>query len=207
MKITGKKMLLAAALAVLAAPAVTQDGSSTIQPASPKPTAHKTAIQHRKKSQQKRKASGVHSRQLATGEATRLEQQETGVVAEERDMGSPNRGHVTTADLSQRKRRQTQVSKAVARNQHNAHLASARRKTAPSQRPRSQQRAAAGIKNAQFATGGTAHLKTKAAALSRTTRSHRQATGGSAASGEKTPPKQNKDSPEIHLKEHNARLF
>src|SRR5580698_640616 len=77
-------------------------------------------INQRKENQQDRIAQGVKSGQLTPGETAKLEHQEAGINKEEKGMRAQDNGHLTKADKSLVNKQQTQESKRIYRDKHNA---------------------------------------------------------------------------------------
>ncbi|MFY9562254.1 MAG: hypothetical protein WAQ52_18640 [Terriglobales bacterium] len=200
-----KSLFLAASLAALTVPLTAQDTSkkATSHPKSPfqKPT-----VQQRKKHQQKRIAHGVQSGKLTTGEAASLERKEAGLNAEERDLREDNRGRLTSADRAKLQHQQNRVSKAVSHDQHNATVAKAHPKSTAGQHANNQQHGAAQLKTSQLTTRQAAHIETKETSLHREIHSDREQ-DGKPTPEDQTNPQQNKNTHQIRLKKHNARMF
>ncbi len=202
MKTTLKNVLLAAGLSALAVPVVAQNSGATAQKA-----AHKLTVQQRKQHQQKRIAHGLQSGKLTSGEAASLERKEVGLNAEEREMREDNRGRLTAANRAQLQHQQNRVSKAIYHKKHNATVARAHAKNAAG--PRTQQQRAAELKTGQLTSSKAAHLETKEASLHHQIHSDREPDGAKRTSEDRAQvnPQQNKNTNQIRLKKHNARMF
>src|SRR5580658_2100852 len=99
MKNQVKLTLLGAALAVFALPVVAQDTSASAQGSATASTpVTGQSINQRKENQQDRIANGVKSGELTAGETTNLENKESKLNQEERDMRSEDNGHLTATD-------------------------------------------------------------------------------------------------------------
>jgi hypothetical protein len=203
MKSAMQNVFLAASLAALAMPVVAQ---ATGAAAGTKATAHKTTVQKaKKKPPQKHISHGVQNRKQIAGEAASLKRKEAGMNTEERDMREDNRGRLTSANRAAGlQHQQNRASKAIDHKKHNAIVATAHDKTAPGPRP--QQHRTAELKTGQLTTRQAAHLKTKETTLHHQIHSDRELDGGKLTPESQTNP-QNKNSNQIRLKEHNARMF
>jgi hypothetical protein len=201
MKTAMKNLFLAASLAALAIPIVAQASGAA---AGSKSLSPKPAVQQRKRHQQKHIAHGAQNGNLTAGEAASLERKEARLNAEERDMREDNRGRLTSANRARLQHRQNRVSKAIHHKKRNAVVASAHAKTAPGPRP--QQHRTAELKTGQLTTRQAAHLKTKETSLHHQIHSDREQDAGKLTLENQTNP-QDKNSNQIRLKEHNARMF
>ena len=197
-----KNVFLAASLAALAIPVVAQTSGAAAGSKSP---AHKPTVQQRKKHQHKRIADGVQKRKRTVGEAASLERKEAGPNTEERDLREDNRGRLTSANRARLQQQQNRVSKATPHKKHNAVVASVHSKSAAGPRP--QQHRTAQLKTGQLTTRQAAHLKTKEASLHHQIHSNRKQDAGKLTPEDQTNPQQEKNANQIHLKEHNARMF
>ena len=83
-------------------------------------TAFGGEIQQRKENQQQRIGQGVESGQLTAGETANLENKETRLNREERDMRQDNGGKLTAKDRAQINRQQNHLSRNIYRDKHNA---------------------------------------------------------------------------------------
>ena len=201
MKSAMQNVFLAASLAALAIPVVAQASGAAGEA---KSRTHKQAVQQPKKHQQKRIAPKVQNRKRTAGEAASLERKEAGMNAEERDMREDNHGRLTSANRARLQHQQNRASKAIDHKKHNAIVATAHAKTAPGPRP--QQHRTATLKTGQLTTRQAAHLETKETSLHYQIHSDRELNGGKPTPESQTNP-QDKNSNQIHLKEHNARMF
>ena len=197
-----QNVFLAASLAALAIPVVAQ-ASGAVGEA--KSRAHKQAVQQPKKHEQKGIAPRAQNRKRTAGEASSLERKEAGMNAEERDMREDNRGRLTSANRAAGlQHRQNRASKAIDHKKHNAVVASAHAKIVPGPRP--QQHRTATLKTGQLTARQAAHLETKETSLHHQLHSDRELDGGKPTPESQTNP-QDKNSNQIRLKEHNARMF
>ena len=201
MKSAMQNVFLAASLTALAIPVVAQASGVAGEA---KSRAHKQAVQQPKKHQQKGIAPSVQNRKRTAGEAASLERKEAGMNAEERDMREDNRGRLTSTNRARLQHRQNHVSKAIDHKKHSAVVAGAHAKIAPGPRP--QQHRTAKLKTGQLTTRQAAHLETKETSLHHQLHSDRELDGGKLAPESQTNP-QDKNSNQIRLKEHNARMF
>ena len=197
-----QNVFLAASLAALAMPVVAQASGAAGGTKSPSP---KPTVQQRKKHPQKPFAHGVQNRKRTAGEAASPERKKASMNAEERDMQEDNRGRLTSANRAAGlQHRQNRASKAIDHKKHNAIVATAHAKTAPGPRP--QQHRTAELKTGQLTTRQAAHLETKETSLHYQIHSDRELNGGKPTPESQTNP-QDKNSNQIRLKEHNARMF
>ena len=201
MKSAMQNVFLAASLAALAIPVVAQVSGAAGEA---KSRTHKQAVQP-KKHQQKGIAPRVQNRKRTASEAASLERKKAGMNAEERDMQEDNRGRLTSANRAARlQHRQNRASKAIDHKKHSAVVASAHAKTPPGPRP--QQHPTATLKTGQLTARQAAHLETKETSLHHQLHSDRELDGGKLTPESQTNP-QDKNSNQIRLKEHNARMF
>jgi len=201
MKSAMQKVFLAASLAALAIPVVAQASGAAGEA---KSRAHKQAVQQPKKHQQKGIAPRVQNRKRTAGEAASLKRKEPGMNADERDMREDSRGRLTSTNRARLRHRQNHVSKAIDHKKHNAVVASAHAKIVPGPRP--QQHRTAELKTGQLTTRQAAHLETKETSLHHPIHRDREQDGGKLTPESQTNP-QDKNSNQIRLKEHNARMF
>ena len=202
MKTAMKNVFLPASLAALATLIVAQASGAAAgtKPPSPKPT-----VQQHKKHPQKHIAHGVQNRKRTAGEAASLERKEAGAGAEKRDMREDNRGRLTSANRARLQHPQNHVSKAIDHKKHNAVVSSAHAKTAAGPGP--QQHRTAKLRTGQLTTRQAAHLETKETSLHHQIHSNRKQDAGKPTPEDQTNPQQEKNATQIHLKEHNARMF
>ena len=193
-----KSVFLAATLAALALSVVEQASGAA---AGTKSSKHKPAVQKSKKHPQKNSAVGVQNRKRTAGEAASLERKETGANAEERHMREDNRGRLASTNRTRLQSPQNRVSKAIDHKKHNAIVSSARPKIASAARP--QQQRAAKLKTGQLTTRQAAHLETQKTSLHQPIRSDRKQLPESVEPNQQP----SQTGYEIHLKEHNARMF
>ena len=201
MKSAMQNVFLAASLAALAIPVVAQASGAAGEA---KSRAHKQAVQQPKKHQQKGIAPSVQNRKRTAGEAASLKRKEAGARAEERDMREDNHGRLTSANRARLERRPNHVSKAIDHKKHTPVVSSAHAKTVLGPRP--QQHRTATLKTGQLTTRQAAHLETKETWLHHQIHSDRELDGGKPTPESQTNP-QDKNSNQIRLKEHNARMF
>src|SRR4030081_998567 len=94
-----KITLVSAALAVFALPVAAQSTSTTAQSSTAATTpVTGESIQDRKENQQDRIANGVKSGQLTAGETANLEEKQSSLNQQERDMRKLDNGKLTAAD-------------------------------------------------------------------------------------------------------------
>lgn len=82
-------------------------------------TAFGGEIQQRKENQQQRIGQGVESGQLTARETANLENNETRLNREERDMRKDDGGKLTAKDRTQINRQQNRISRNIYRDKHN----------------------------------------------------------------------------------------
>jgi hypothetical protein len=109
--------LALAATFILSPVAILAQATTATTPATAPTSA---SINQRKENQQDRIAQGVKSGQLTPGETAKLEHQEAGINKEEKGMRAQDNGHLTKADKSLVNKQQTQESKRIYRDKHNA---------------------------------------------------------------------------------------
>lgn len=195
-----KNVLLAASLAALSILLVAQASGAAAGSKSPSP---KPTVQQRKKLPQNHIAHGVQNRKRTAGEAASLKRKEAGARAEERDMREDNHGRLTSANRARLERRPNHVSKAIDHEKH-IPVSSAHAKTAPGPRP--QQHRTATLKTGQLTARQAAHFETKETSLHHQLHSDREQDSVKLTPESQTNP-QDKNSNQIRLKEHNARMF
>jgi hypothetical protein len=201
MRTAMKNVLLAASRAALSilVVALASGAAAGSKSLSPKPT-----VQQRKKHPQKPFAPSVQNRKRTAGEAASLKRKEAGARAEERDMREDNHGRLTSANRARLERRPNHVSKAIDHKKHTPVVSSVHAKIVPGPRP--QQHRTAKLKTGQLTTRQAAHLETKETSLHHPIHSDREQDGGKLTPESQTNP-QDKNSNQIRLKEHNARMF
>jgi len=193
-----RNTFFAAALAILALPAVAQS--------TPQVTGQ--TIQDRKENQQDRIAQGVKSGELTAGETTNLEKKETDINQEERDMRKLDDGKLTTADKKTLTQQQNQVSKQIYHDKHNAAVQNTNPTSEVGKREENQQdRIAQGIKSGQLTSGEAAHLENNETKINNEVRNDRAANGGKLTPQEKKQVnrQQNRESKQIYHDKHNGR--
>jgi hypothetical protein len=201
MKSAMQNVFLATSLAALSILVVAQASGVAAGSKSPSP---KPTVQQREKHPQKPFAPSVQNGKRTAGEAASLERKEAGMNAEERDMREDNRGRLTSANRARLAHRPNHVSKAIDHKKHTPVVSSAHAKTVLGPRP--QQHRTATLKTGQLTTRQAAHLETKETSLHHQIHSDRELDGGKLAPESQTNP-QDKNSNQIRLKEHNARMF
>jgi hypothetical protein len=202
MRTAMKNVFLAASLAALAIPVIAQVTRAAARSKSP---SSKPTVQQRKKHPQKHVAHDVQNRKRTAGEAAPLKRKEAGASAKERAMREDNRERLTSADRANLQRQQNRTSKAIDHKKHNAIVSSAHAKSAAGPRP--QQHRTAKLKTGQLTTRQAAHLETKETSFRHQIHSDRKQDGGNLTPEDQTNPQQDKSTNQIHLKEHNARMF
>jgi hypothetical protein len=193
-----RNTFFAAALAILALPAVAQS--------TPQVTGQ--TIQDRKENQQDRIAQGVKSGELTAGETTNLEKKETDINQEERDMRKTDDGKLTTADKKTLTQQQNQVSKQIYHDKHNTAVQNTNPTSEVGKREENQQdRIAQGIKSGQLTSGEAAHLENNETKINNEVRNDRAANGGKLTPQEKKQVnrQQNRESKQIYHDKHNGR--
>jgi len=112
------KLALIASL-TFAPVAIVAQATTTAAPTAT-PAHHDYDINQRKENQQDRIGQGVKSGQLAVGETSHLEKQESAINKEEHNMRAQDNGHLTKQDRKTLHRRQNQESRRIYRDKHNA---------------------------------------------------------------------------------------
>lgn len=191
-----KKAFFAAALAALAVPAFSQ--STT-----PAPT-----INQRKENQQDRIANGVASGELTAGETKNLENKESSLNKEERDMRKLDNGKLTAADRATLNQQQNQLSKQIYHEKHDASVQNPNPTSEVKKREENQQdRIAQGIKSGELTPKEAAHLEGREAAINKEIKNDRAANGGKLTPAERRQVnrQENRTSAAIYRKKHNAK--
>jgi len=198
MKTAMKKVFLAATLAALSIPVGAHAAVGSKSPA-PKPT-----VQQLKKHPQKHFVHGVQNRKRTVRQAATLKRKEAGAAAEEHGMRENKRGRLPSANHVRLHHQQTRPSKAIDHKKHNAIVSTTHAQTTSGPRP--QQPRTARLKTGQLTTRQASHLETKEVSLHHQIRSDRKQDNNLPESAESNQ-QPNKTTPEIHLKQHNARMF
>lgn len=199
MKAQIKLTLMSAALAVFALPVVAQ---STTPPVTP-PT-----VQQRAENQQDRIANGAKSGELTAGEASNLETKEGAINQETRDMRQANDGHLTAAGKAKINQQQTQLSKQIYQDKHNAATQNTTPKSEVGKRAENQQdRIAQGVKSGELSAEQAARLENNEAQINKEVRNDRAANGGTLTPQERAQVnrQQNHMSRQIAVAKHSGR--
>lgn len=186
-------MLLAVSFSTLAVPIVAQSTD-----AAKAPDGRKATVRLSKGQRPVGTKHGVPSRKLASGEAARLARNEGDANAEEHDLRDENRAHLAPAKHVPKQK--AQVSKASHPSRNTA---------APKMTSVNQHRATPQLKTGQLTTNRAAHLTTKKVSLHPQvhSKSAQKSRTSTTKDGAQDSQQQDKSSPEIHLKQHNARMF
>jgi hypothetical protein len=198
---TMKITFLSAALAILALPVVAQTTDASA------PVTGQT-INQRKENQQDRIANGVKSGELTAGETANIENKESDLNHEEKDMRALDNGKLTNADKTTLNQQQNKLSNQIYQDKHNSAVQNTDPKSEVGQRAENQQdRIAQGVKSGQLTAGETAHLESNEAKVNQEVRNDRAANGGKLTSQEKKQVnrQQNKMSRQIYRDKHNGR--
>jgi hypothetical protein len=195
-------MLMAAAVALCAPLAVTQDASSTTTTATT--TARpKYTINQRKQNQQQRIGEGVENGSLTAGEAAHIEKQESRLNKEEKVMKSD--GNLSAAERAKLQSQQNKFSKEIYNQKHDAQTENLNPKSEVGQRQRAQQqRIGEGIENGSLTAKEASHLETREAGVNKQVAGMRQANGGTLTPQERrlVNHQQNKNSRAIYRQKH-----
>ena len=190
-----KNVFLTAIVAVLAISAAANTATIGSK------TTAKGPVTKTKKHAQQKNIHTVPKRKHSAGGAASLGQNESGAAPVARDMRDDNRGRVTSVHKIQPQHQPAHLSKAVTQKSQSAvvHSKSTKNTVAPHVQHHS-----AELKTGQLTSRQAAHLETKEAALHHQIHSDREPDSPEQASETAT---QDKNTNQIHLKKHNARMF
>jgi hypothetical protein len=200
MKTAMKTAFLAASLAALAVPVVAQAATA----AGSKSHAPKSTAKQARKHPQKQIAHTARNSKRTAGEAASLGRNKSDAPSEKRDMRDYSRARVTSAHGVQPHHQQTHSSKTISHKSHRVPVTNAHAKTSPA--TRAQLHRTAKLKTGQLTTSKAAPLETKEAALHHQIHSDREQDSAKVSPETQTDP-QDKNTNQIHLKKHNARMF
>jgi hypothetical protein len=201
MNLKNKGYILSAVMAGLIIPAAAQTTSA--------PATAPATVNQRKENQQDRIGNGVQSGQLTAGEAGRLENKESEVNQEERDMRKLDNGHLTSADRATLNQQQNKLSSDIYKQKHDAQVQNVNRKSEVGERQRLQQeRIGQGIKSGQMTAGEAANVERRESAINHEVHNERAANGGRLTGAERRQVnrQQNRTSNAIYRKKHNNRV-
>lgn len=164
-------------------------------------------IQERKDNQQERIGNGVENGSLTAGEASKLENKEKNLNAEERDMREDNGGKLTKADKAKLTQQQNRLSQGIYKQKHDAQVQPKTSNEVNTRDRLQQERIGQGLKSGKLTAGEAANLENKEAKLNKEERTDRAANGGKLTGREKAQinRQQNGVSKRIYNKKHNAR--
>jgi len=202
MKNTVKTAFFGTALAALMLPAFAQTSPA------PEPPQQNSTINSRQENQQDRIGQGIQNGSLTPGEATRIENNEKRMSAEEARMRAANGGKLTAADRAKLDRQQAHLSKQIYNQKHDAQTQNTNPKSEVGKRAENQQdRIAQGIKSGQLTACEASNLERKEAGINREVRNDRAANGGKLTPQERRQVNrlQNHVSNQIYNKKHNGR--
>jgi hypothetical protein len=198
-----KKLAVTLASFALFVPAVVAQTATTTTPPVKKPN-----IEQRKDNQQQRIANGVQNGSLTAGEAGRIEQRESNLNKETKDMREDNGGKLTQQDRRIINRQQNRLSRNIYNQKHDAQVQPKANNEVNARQRLQQQRIAQGLKSGQMTAGEAANVEHKDAAINREARTDRAANGGTLTPGERARVnrQQNRVSQQIYNKKHNGRV-
>ena len=196
--------ILLAGMIAIPAGAQSQSTSTT---STTNPQAAPTTIQDRRENQQDRIAQGVKSGQLTPGETANLEPKEAALNGEIAADRKANGGTLTQAEKQQVNQQQSQLSKQIYTDKHNAASDHFGNSEVGQRQENQQDRIAQGINSGQLTAGETAKLETNQAAINQQVKADRQANGGTLTPAEKKQinKEQNQQSKNINRAKHNGR--
>ena len=214
-----KSFFLGAALAAMLLPAAAQSNApaANTAPTEPPTKQDNATIGERKENQQDRIANGVKSGELTSGEAARLEKEQSKLNAETRAMRAADGGKLTAADKAKIQRQQNRLSHQIYNQKHDAQTqagttpptpAGTKAPTEVGRREENQQdRIAQGVNSGQLTAGEAGHLENNEAKINQEVKQDRAANGGKLAPQEHKQVNQqlNKQSHQIYRAKHNGR--
>jgi hypothetical protein len=212
-----KSVFLSAALAAMILPAAAQSTTpaATTAPPAPPVQQDQSRVAQRKENQQDRIANGVNSGELTSGEAARLEKNESKLNTETRAMRAEDGGKLTAADKAKLQRQQNHLSHQIYRQKHDAQVQpgtnAAPGTKAPTEVGRRQEnqqdRIAQGVKSGQLTSGEASRLERQDARIHHEVRTERAANGGALTPAERAQVnhQQNRVSRHIYRAKHNGR--
>lgn len=212
-----KSLFLSAALAAMILPAAAQSNSPASNTTTTEPPVQqdKATVGQRKENQQDRIANGVNSGELTSGEAARLEKEQSKLNAETRDMRAADGGKLTAADRARIQRQQNRLSHQIYHQKHDVQVQpgtnaapGAKAPTEVGRREENQQdRIAQGVNSGQLTAGEASRLESRDARINNEIKTDRAANGGALTAGEKAQVnhQQNRVSKHIYRDKHNGR--
>lgn len=203
------KLIVGAALLVLAIPAVTQEQSAApaagASASQTSPQKKRLTINQRRELQQQRIGEGVEDGSVTAGEAARLERKEAGINKEIRSMKKD--GNFTPAERARVQRQQNRLSREIYTQKHDAQTQNTNPTSEVGARQRAQQkRIGEGIESGQLTAGEATRLEHREAGINREVSGMRQANGGQLTAGERklVNRQQNRTSRAIYRQKHDA---
>ncbi len=213
-----KSFFLSAALAAMILPAAAQSNSpaATTPTTEPPVKQDNATVGERKENQQDRIANGVKSGELTSGEAARLEKEQSKLNAETRAMRAADGGKLTAADKAKVQRQQNRLSHQIYRQKHDAQTQPGtnpptKETQAPTEVGRreenQQDRIAQGVQSGQLTAGEASNLEKRDARINNEIKTDRAANGGALTPAEKAQVnrQQNRVSRHINRDKHNGR--
>lgn len=203
MKNTVKAAFFGTALAAMMLPAFAQTTPT------PEPPQQNSTINSRQENQQDRIGQGIQNGSLTPGEATRIENNEKRMSAEEARMRAANGGKLTAADRAKLDQQQAHLSKQIYNQKHDAQtVANQDPKNRVNRREDHQQdRIGRGVENGSLTTGEASRLEKNQTRIDNEVAKDRAANGGSLTSQERQQVKrqENRQSHAIYKAKHNNR--
>ncbi|MBZ5707565.1 MAG: hypothetical protein LAN63_19660 [Acidobacteriia bacterium] len=214
-----KSFFLGAALAAMLLPAAAQSNApaANTAPTEPPTKQDNATIGERKENQQDRIANGVKSGELTSGEAARLEKEQSKLNAETRAMRAADGGKLTAADKAKIQRQQNRLSHQIYNQKHDAQTqagttpptpAGTKAPTEVGRREENQQdRIAQGVQSGQLTAGEASNLEKRDARINNEIKTDRAANGGALTPAERAQVnrQQNRVSRHIYRDKHNGR--
>ncbi|MBZ5597067.1 MAG: hypothetical protein LAN83_01985 [Acidobacteriia bacterium] len=212
-----KSLFLSAALAAMILPAAAQSNSpaATTPTTEPPVKQDKATIGERKENQQDRIGNGVKSGELTSGEASRLEKEESKLNAETRDMREDNGGKLTPAEKARVTRQQNRLSHQIYRQKHDAQVQPGTNAAPGTKAPtevgrreeKQQDRIAQGVNSGQLTAGEASRLEGREGRINNEIKTDRAANGGALTPAERAQVnrQQNHVSKHIYRDKHNGR--
>jgi len=203
MKNTVKTAFFGTALAALMLPAFAQTSPA------PEPPQQNSTINSRQENQQDRIGQGIQNGSLTPGEATRIENNEKRMSAEEARMRAANGGKLTAADRAKLDRQQAHLSKQIYNQKHDAQKVDNQdpKNRVNRREDHEQDRIGRGVENGSLTTGEASRLEKNKTRIANELAKDSAANGGSLTSQERQQVKrqENRQSHAIYKAKHNNR--
>ena len=203
---SSKYFVALAALALMAG-ASAQTTTSTTTTSTSTTAAKPPGVDARHADQQKRIGEGLENGSLTAGESKSLENKETKINKEERNMRKADSGKLTAADRSKLQGQENKVSKDIYADKHNAQHQQMKGGEIAQRKRNQQQRIGEGLENGSMTAREARNAEGQQQGINRTEAGMRQADGGKLTGADKKAinKEQNKASKNIYAKKHNNR--